>query len=110
MPSIIPVYTINGGWGGTAYNLGMDDYNNPVRMLTLGKDNNEYVSKILGSVYENLTSFKNLSFRTLYGIDYTSTSLRHIDFTWVEGGGKRDVNNGVRSYQRHDLNLTWTIH
>lgn len=108
MPPIIPVYTTDGGWGGTAYDLGMDDYNNPVRMLTMGKDNDEKVSKLVGNIYANLNLFKNFSFKTLYGIDYTSTNLRHIDFTWEEGGGKKDINNGVRSYQRHDFNMTWT--
>lgn len=108
MPPIIPVYTTDGGWGGTAYDLGMDDYNNPVRMLTMGKDNNEKVSKIVGNIFADLKLFKNLSFKTLYGIDYSSTSLRHIDFTWEEGGGKRDINNGIRGYQRHDFNMTWT--
>jgi TonB-linked SusC/RagA family outer membrane protein len=108
MPPIVPVYTEDGGWGGTAYDLGMDDYNNPVRMLTMGKDNDEKVSKVVGNVYADLKLFKNFNFKSLYGIDYTSTNLRHIDFTWEEGGGKRDINNGVRGYQRHDFNMTWT--
>ena len=108
MPPIIPVYTTDGGWGGTAYNLGMDDYNNPVRMLTMEKDNGERVSKVVGNIFANLNFLKNFNLRTSYGLDYTSTSLRHIDFTWVEGGGKRDINNGVRAYQRHDVNMTWT--
>lgn len=108
MPPIIPVYTTDGGWGGTAYNLGMDDYNNPVRMLTMERDNGQRVSKVVGNIFANLNFLKNFNLRTSYGLDYTSTSFRHIDFTWVEGGGKRDINNGVRSYQRHDLNMTWT--
>lgn len=108
MPPIIPVYTTDGGWGGTAYNLGMDDYNNPVRMLTMEKDNGERVNKVVGNIYANLNFLKNFNLRTSYGLDYTSVNLRHIDFTWVEGGGKRDINNGVRAYQRHDLNMTWT--
>lgn len=108
MPPIVPVYTIDGGWGGTAYDLGMDDYNNPVRMLTLGKDNNTNVSKILGSIYADLTLLDNLNFKSQFGIDYTSGYYRHIDFTWVEGGGKRDINNGIRNNQYHDLYMTWT--
>lgn len=108
MPPIIPVYTTDGGWGGTAYNLGMDDYNNPVRMLTLGKDNHTTTNKIIGSVYANLKLFKNLSLKTLYGLDYTGNNYRHIEFTWVEGGGKRNINNGVRSFQGQDITSTWT--
>ena len=108
MPSIIPVYTTDGGWGGTAYNLGMDDYNNPVRMLTMEKDNFTRESKVLGSVYANLRLFKNLNLKTLFGVDYSLGNFRHIDFTWVEGGGKRDPNNGIRNNQFHRLTTSWT--
>lgn len=108
MPSIVPVHTIDGGWGGTAYSLGMDDYNNPVRMLTMEKDNGRTESKLLGSIYANLKLLKNLNLKTLYGIDYTSGYLRNIDFTWEEGGGKRDINNGIRSFQSNTITKSWT--
>jgi TonB-linked SusC/RagA family outer membrane protein len=108
MPSIIPVHTTDGGWGGTAYSLGMDDYNNPVRMLTMDKDNGRTEGKVLGSMYANLKLFKNLNFKTLYGVDYSTGYFRNIDFTWEEGGGKRDINNGVRSFQSNTLTKTWT--
>lgn len=108
MPSIIPVHTTDGGWGGTAYSLGMDDYNNPVRMLTMDKDNGRAEGKVLGSMYANLKLFKNLNFKTLYGVDYGTGYYRNIDFTWEEGGGKRDINNGIRSFQSNTLTKTWT--
>ncbi len=108
MPSIIPVFTTDGGWGGTAYNLGMDDYNNPVRMLTMNKDNGRRESKVLGSVYANLKLFKNFNLKTLYGVDYSSGHFRHINFTWQEGGGKKEVNNGISNFQSHALARTWT--
>ncbi|QHT65199.1 SusC/RagA family TonB-linked outer membrane protein [Rhodocytophaga rosea] len=108
MPPIIPVYTTDGGWGGTAYNLGMDDYNNPVRMLTQGKDNGTNYTRILGSIYADLRLFKGLQLKSLFGADYTSGYFRHIDFTWKEGGGKQDIINGVRNRQTHALTSTWT--
>ena len=108
MPSIIPVYTESGGWGGTAKNLNMDDYNNPIRMLTLGKNNDQNFNKILGNVYANLRLFKNLNFKTLYGIDYTTRNYRHIDFTWVEGGGNFDDVSGVTSNRNLVFTKTWT--
>jgi TonB-linked SusC/RagA family outer membrane protein len=108
MPPIIPVYTTDGGWGGTAYALGMDDYNNPVRMLTMDKDNGRRESKVLGNVFANLRLFKNLNLKTLYGIDYSANYLRNIDFTWEEGGGKQDVNNGITNFQSNAITRTWT--
>ncbi|MBF9255729.1 TonB-dependent receptor [Pontibacter sp. 172403-2] len=108
MPPIIPVYTTDGGWGGTAYDLGMDDYNNPIRMLTMEKDNTRNQTNVLGSIYANLKLLKNLNLKTLFGADYSSGYFRHIDFTWQEGGGKHDDNNGVRNYQSHALTTTWT--
>ena len=42
-PPIIPVHTTDGGWGGSAVALGMDDYWNPVRELTLNKDNGNQI-------------------------------------------------------------------
>jgi TonB-linked SusC/RagA family outer membrane protein len=53
-PSIIPVHTTDGGWGGTAVGLGMDDYWNPVRELTLNKDNRNKYNKLFGDVYANV--------------------------------------------------------
>src|SRR5699024_2963848 len=108
MPPIIPVHTIDGGWGGTAYSLGMDDYNNPVRILAMNKDNDRNFSKVLGNVFANLTLFDRLNLKTQFGIDYTTGYYRHIDFTWQEGGGKQDVNNGIRQDQFHTLNWTWS--
>lgn len=108
MPPIVPVYTIDGGWGGTAMELGMDDYNNPIRMLTMAKDNYNHFNKALGNIYAGLKLFKGLDFKTSYGLDYSTGNFRHIDFTWEEGGGKRDINNGVRSNRYHVITQTWT--
>ncbi|GGF25485.1 SusC/RagA family TonB-linked outer membrane protein [Echinicola rosea] len=108
MPSIVPVYTTDGGWGGSATRLGMDDYNNPVRMLTMNKDNYSYTNKVVGNIYANLTLLKNFAFRASYGIDYGASNYRNLDFTWEEGGGRQDINNGVRSYWGQNMTTTWT--
>jgi TonB-linked SusC/RagA family outer membrane protein len=108
LPSIIPVYAEDGSWGGTAYSMGMDDYNNPVRMLTLNKDNYDFFDKAVGSIYASLKLFKGLNIKTLYGIDYTTHKYRKIDFTWREAGGKHNPNNGVNTYRSNNLTSTWT--
>src|SRR5690606_34061433 len=59
MPTIIPVYTTDGGWGGTPYKLRIDDYNNPVRMLTMQKDNVEHMTKVIGNIIDTLYFLMN---------------------------------------------------
>jgi TonB-linked SusC/RagA family outer membrane protein len=108
LPPIIPVYAEDGSWGGTAYSMGMDDYNNPVRMLTLNKDNNDHFDKAVGSIYASLKILKGLNIKTLYGIDYTTHKYRNIDFTWREAGGKHNPNNGVNTYHSSNFTGTWT--
>jgi TonB-linked SusC/RagA family outer membrane protein len=108
MPSIVPVHTTDGGWGGTAMSMGMDDYNNPVRGLMTDKDNPDYFLKALGSAYLDLAILKNLHLKTQFGVDYSNYYYRHTDHTWEEGGGRSDNISGVNTYQNHTVNYTWT--
>jgi TonB-linked SusC/RagA family outer membrane protein len=108
MPSIVPVHTTDGGWGGTAMSMGMDDYNNPIRGLTMEKDNPDYFLKTLGSVYMDLAILKNLHLKTQFGVDYSNYYYRQTDHTWEEGGGRSDIISGVNTYQNHTVNYTWT--
>ncbi|MBK5191745.1 MAG: TonB-dependent receptor [Flavobacteriaceae bacterium] len=108
MPSIIPVHTTDGGWGGTAMALGMDDYWNPIRQLTMEKDNDNNNYTIVGNIFADLKLLNNLNFRTSFGVEYNSGNFRHIDFTWVEGGGRRDINNGVNTGWNQNITTTLT--
>lgn len=109
MPPIIPVHLVDGtGWGGSAYALGMDDYNNPVRILTQGKDNKDNNFKVLGSVYANINLFNILNLKTQYGIDYSNRDYRTIVFSWKEGGGKLNNLNGVNGLASKAFTSTWT--
>ena len=57
-PPAGPVYDINGNWAGAP---GFDDFTNPVRVLTMNKDNiNNYV-KIIGNVFLDLDIWKGIS-------------------------------------------------
>ncbi|MBZ4187335.1 SusC/RagA family TonB-linked outer membrane protein [Niabella beijingensis] len=108
MPPNIPVYANDGMWGGVAMKLGMDDFNNPVRELTVGKENVPNFLKVLGSVYAELKILKNLSFKTQYGLDYGMWYQRYIDPTWEEAGGKFDDISGVEQLNWQQLGQTWT--
>lgn len=108
MPPNIPVYDLNGGWGGVAMNLGMDDFNNPIRELELNRNNKNNYLKVLGTTYANLKILKNLNFRTQFGVDYTMEYDRTIGYKWQEAGGKSNTINGVTQNNWHNIGTTWT--
>ncbi|MDR0700780.1 MAG: TonB-dependent receptor [Tannerella sp.] len=105
-PPAAPVYDINGGWAGAA---GFDDFTNPVRVLTMNKDNvNNYV-KIIGNIFLDLNIWKGISARTQFGVDYGNSYNRAVEGVWSENGGRNsDGENYVGSYQHHPLNYVWT--
>lgn len=107
-PSIIPVYTKNGGWGGTAVGLGMDDYWNPVRSLTQNKDNRNKYNKLIGGVYANVYFLKHFTFHTQLGLIYTEGNHRTIGFTFREGGGKSGSISSVDQWYWWQANQDWT--
>lgn len=108
MPAIIPVYTTDGRWGGSAVPLGMDDYYNPVRSLTMNKDNGNKYNKIFGDVHANLRILKNLNFRTQLGLIYTDGYRRSIQFTWEEAGGKFNPISSVNQWHWRETTLDFT--
>lgn len=105
MPSIVPVYDVNGNWAGPA---GLDDINNPVRMMTMGKDNiNNYV-KIVGDIFMDVNIWKGISARTQFGVDYGNSYNRTIDGAFVETGFRGNTKNYVSNSQSHPLSYAWT--
>src|SRR5690554_68664 len=105
-PPAGPVYDINGNWAGAP---GFDDFTNPVRVLTMNKDNiNNYV-KIIGNIFLDLDIWKGISARTQFGVDYGNAYNRAVDGIWSETGGRNsDGENYVGSYQSHSLSYVWT--
>lgn len=105
-PPAAPVYDINGNWAGTP---GFDDFTNPVRVLTMNKDNvNNYV-KIIGNIFADLRIWNNFSARSQFGVDYGNAYSRIIEGEWSETGGRNsDGENYVANYQSHPLSYVWT--
>jgi len=110
-PPIIPVHTTDGGWGGSAVALGMDDYWNPVRELTLNKDNSNKYNKIFGDIHANLYFLKHFTLHSQLGLVYTDGYHRNIQFTFVEGGGKFNPISSVSQWYWKEsmLDLTNTL-
>lgn len=110
-PPIIPVHTTDGGWGGSAVALGMDDYWNPVRELTLNKDNGNKYNKMYGDVHANIMFLNHFTLHSQLGLVYTDGYHRNIQFTFQEGGGKFNPISSVDQWywQEATLDLTNTL-
>jgi TonB-linked SusC/RagA family outer membrane protein len=104
-PPIIPVHTTDGGWGGSAVALGMDDYWNPVRGLTLNKDNGNKYNKIFGDVHANVTFLNHFTLHSQLGLVYTDGYHRNIQFTFQEGGGKFNPISSVDQWYWREATL-----
>ncbi|MCB8995663.1 MAG: TonB-dependent receptor [Bacteroidales bacterium] len=102
---VVPVYSVDGGWGGPA--PGMTDRHNPVRLIEQNKQNKGKSSRVFGNIYADLEIMKGLHFRTSYGVDYTQTYRRKMDYSYVSGFLISDINRTTTS-QSHNLSWTWT--
>ncbi|MCM4160949.1 TonB-dependent receptor [Antarcticibacterium flavum] len=103
---IIPVRTVDGqGWGGPVG--GMNDRQNPVRLLEDNKQNGYDFFRLFGSFYAEATILENLNFRTNFGIDYGNYTYRNLRKRYQSGYLNNPVNR-VESGQTHNLKTTWT--
>lgn len=81
--SIVPVHSLDGGWGGPASN--MSDRQNPVRLIEDNKQNHEDVFRIFGDANLSIEILKGLMFRSKFGIDYTGWWKRDMQKTYESG-------------------------
>ena len=101
---IVPVYTVDGGWGGPA--PGMTDRQNPVRLIEDNKQNRSYFGRVTGNAYAELTIIPGLKFKTSYGVDYDGTFERTLRKSYVSGF-LSDPSNLTDESQNYDGNLIW---
>lgn len=73
IPGIIPVYDVAGNFAGNQQ-VAIGDARNPVAELTRGKDNMTRIFRTFGNAFLEADIFKDLRFKTLIGIDYTSNN------------------------------------
>jgi TonB-linked SusC/RagA family outer membrane protein len=103
---IAPVHTIDGeGWGGPAN--GMNDRQNPVRLLEHNKDNRYNYWRVLGNVFADLEPVKDLHIRTNYGIDYANYYKRTLTHTY-KSGFLNNTNSAVNLEQGHWTKWNWS--
>ena len=103
---IIPVRTVDGqGWGGPVG--GMNDRQNPARLLEYNKDNGYKYLRLFGNAYADLEIIKNLHIRTSFGIDYGYYNKRSLQRSYVSGYLKNDQTS-VTIDQSVSDKWTWT--
>lgn len=103
---MVPVHTIDGeGWGGPT--TGMNDRQNPVRLITDNKDNAYQYWRTFGNVFADLEPIKDLHFRTSFGIDYGNYYKRTLGKTYTSGF-LSNTTSSVNLEQSHWMKWNWT--
>lgn len=103
---IIPVRTADGnGWGGPVG--GMNDRQNPVRLLEYNKDNGYKYLRLFGNAYADLEIIKNLHVKTSFGIDYGYYNKRSLQRSYTSGYLHNDQTS-VTIDQSVSDKWTWT--
>ncbi|HVW97856.1 MAG TPA: TonB-dependent receptor [Mucilaginibacter sp.] len=81
---IIPVHTVDGvGWGGPI--AGMDDRDNPVRLIEDNKQNFNNFGRVLGNVFADVEIIKGLHFKTTYAVDFAGNYYRWLQIPYTAG-------------------------
>jgi len=101
---IVPIHTIDGGWGGPA--SGMTDRQNPVRLIEDNRQNSSSFYRIMGNVYADYSIIPGLNLRTSLGVDYNGTYQRTLRKSYISGF-LADPSNQVTNSQNYDGNIVW---
>ena len=103
---IIPVRTVDGmGWGGPVG--GMNDRQNPVRLLEDNKQNDYDFLRIFGNFYAEAHLLEGLNLRTSIGIDYGNYFAKNFRKRYESGYLNNPVNR-LETNQSHNLKTTWS--
>lgn len=103
---IIPVHTVDGkGWGGPWG--GMNDRQNPVRLLEDNKQNHYNYVRLFGNAYATLEVIKHLYLRTSLGLDYGNFAKRDMQLAYTSGYLNNPINKVIMN-NFYTNKLTWT--
>ena len=106
MAPTVPVYEVDG----TTFSGpvgGMSDRQNPLRELYHNKDNHLDYWHLFGNAYIDIKPIKNLTFRSNFGIEYTSSFINALTHTFASD----IVNNNIAKTdlgQTNNTNYTWS--
>ncbi len=103
---IVPVHTTDGiGWGGPFG--GMNDRDNPVRILEMNTQNIYYNFRLFGNIYADVEPISNLHIKSSLGVDYEDI-YNHVMTLAYQAGFLHNPNNYVEDNQGQNIKMTWT--
>lgn len=101
---MIPVHTVDGGWGGPV--AGMDDRDNPVRLIEDNKQNVNAFGRVFGNAYIDLAILPNLHFKSTYSVDFAGNYFRSLQLPYVAGFLSNPANQVGQSTD-YEVTLSW---
>ncbi len=101
---IMPVKKLDGDWASVT--SGMNDRDNPVRVLDANKNNPYTYWRLFGNAYIDIEPVKNLHLKSNFGVDYGNFYQRSLGFTYSGrlGPGYSTSKMG----QRHWMKWNWS--
>lgn len=106
MVPYIPVFDINGGFGGNAVGES-GNATNPIAVLT--RDKNDFVEryKAFGNAFVEIRPLADLTIRSSFGIDFGYFFGRDITYRTYESSENTSI-TGLGTFSNYNLTWTWT--
>jgi len=93
----VPAYDMDGNFRGSTV-VGTGNWANPLATLVREKDNYWTNMRIMANAWAEVDLLKGLTFKTLYGIDYTNSYYYRMDkknLEFSETGGQNNLEEGA---------------
>jgi TonB-linked SusC/RagA family outer membrane protein len=101
---IVPIHTVDGGWGGPA--PGMTDRHNPVRLIEDTKPNRDYALAPFGNAYVEVEVVPGLRFKSSFAVDATVRYFRGLRKSY-RSGFLSDPSNQVTTSEENAYTTTF---
>ena len=105
---IIPVYDIQGNFGGTYAGIELGHFRNPVAAQKRTVNDRRHSWNTVGNVYGEVDFLKYFSFKTSFGITYGNLYNQDFHFTPYNNVQGTHNPNGLSISQSYDGTLMWT--
>ena len=106
MQPVVSVYDVDGYFSGAKANT-LGNGSNPVRQVTLRKDNQFTGDRFLGNVFAEVTLLDGLTAKTSFGLQFDNNTYKGFSFPTPENSEPTNHNGLTENYGRYQT-WTWT--